>query len=361
MVMQITRIRLQNYRNIPFVDLSLSGLTQFFVGMNGQGKTNLLESAGLVSALRSFRTQDTNTLFLEGHSECRLIFDLVDEAFGVTEVSVTLKRKGKEVFVDGEKVTRFRDFIGRFPTVVLSSQDIQLLRGAPGIRRQWLNMALSSADTLYYDLLRDYHRLLQDRNALLKSRSTGSDMESFELLLCQKAASLRAVRKAEILKFESRLKPIYERVSPESEFPELVYKPDSDAVTAQDFLDLLGKNKQRDRLFKSTQQGPHRDDILIRLQSRKAREFASEGQQRSLIISLKLAQLQYLHEARGTLPVLLADDVLGELDHHRKEAFWNALGESVQVLASGTEVPEHHTRGQWQVFDVVNGEFTSRS
>lgn len=359
--MQITRIRLQNYRNISFVDLSFSGLTQFFVGMNGQGKTNLLESMGLLSALRSFRTQDTNTLLLEGQPESRLVFDVEDEEFGATEVSITLKRKGKEVLVDGEKVTRFRDFIGRFPTVVLSSQDIQLLRGSPGIRRQWLNMALSSANAGYYDLLRDYHKLLQERNALLKSGTEGKEMETFEVLFCQKAALLRLARKAEILEIESRLKPIYELVSPESESPELLYHPDSDAVTEQDFKELLHKNRKRDRILKSTQQGPHRDDISIRLESRKACDFASEGQQRSMIISLKLAQLRYLQEARNTLPVLLADDVLGELDHHRKEKFWNAVGDSVQVLATGTEVPDLHSRGRWQVFDVVEGGFNNRA
>jgi DNA replication and repair protein RecF len=179
--MQVTRIRLQNYRNIPFVDLSFAGLTQFFVGNNAQGKTNLLEAAGLLSALRSFRTQELSTLLFQGQAESKLIFDLEDERFGNTEVCVTLKRKGKEVTVDGEKVNRFRDFIGRFPVVVLSSQDIQLLRGSPGIRRQWLDLVLSSGSPAYYDILREYHKLLQERNALLKiqSSSTESDLASW--------------------------------------------------------------------------------------------------------------------------------------------------------------------------------------
>ncbi|MDA0348665.1 MAG: DNA replication and repair protein RecF [Verrucomicrobia bacterium] len=359
--MQITRIRLQNYRNIAFVDISLSGLTQFFVGKNAQGKTNLLEATGLLSALRSFRTHELSTLLFQGHTESRLIFDLEDERFGKTEVSVTLKRKGKEVIVDGEKVTRFRDFIGRFPIVVLSSQDIQLLRGSPGTRRQWLDLVLSSGDPAYYDVLGNYHKLLQERNSLLKVPGSPSEMKVFEKMLAEKATLLRGLRASQVPKLEQHLKSVYKIVSPDEEFPELLYHPDSDAATEDQFLNLFIKNRQRDRLLKSTQQGPHRDELTIRLESRKARDYASEGQQRSMIISLKIAQLQYLHEARGILPVLLADDVLGELDKDRKENFWKAVGNLVQVIGSGTEVPSMNTRGSWQLFDVSDGEFFPHS
>jgi DNA replication and repair protein RecF len=359
--MQVTRIRLQNYRNIPFVDLTLDGLTQFFVGSNAQGKSNLLEGLGLLSALRSFRTQDMNTLLMHGKQEAKLAFDLNAERFGSTEVWVTLKRKGKEVEVDGEKVTRFRDFIGRFPVVLLSSQDIQLLRGSPGVRRQWLNLVLSSGSSLSYDTLKDFHKLLQERNSLLKANRGHSEIEVFEKMLAANAAQLRADRREEIAKLDSLLKDVYRIVSPDEEFPELIYKPDTDAVTEDDFLELFHKNRERDRLMKSTQQGPHRDDIVVRLQSRKARDYASEGQQRSLIISLKIAQLQYLHQVSGVQPVLLADDVLGELDHDRKRNFWEAVGDSIQVIATGTVVPTTDTRGRWQVFHVNNGNFTEQS
>ena len=358
--MQVSRIRLQNYRNIPLVDLALRGLTQFFVGDNAQGKTNLLESVGLLSALRSFRTHDLNTLLMQGQQEAKLGFDLLDEQMGSTEVWITLRRKGKEVEVDGERVSRFRDFIGRFPVVVLSSQDIQLLRGSPGIRRQWMNLALSSASAAHYDVLKDFHKLLQERNSLLKRNASSSELEVFEKMLAQKSAQVRADRAAEVEKLNVLVQEVYRLVSPTEEDPELVYKPDSDAVSEEEFIASLLKNRERDCLLKSTQHGPHRDDIQIRLQSRKARDYASEGQQRSLIISLKIAQLRYLHKALGFLPVLLADDVLGELDHQRKKNFWNAVGEDVQVIATGTETPEKDYRNDWQVFDVEDGKFVLR-
>jgi DNA replication and repair protein RecF len=357
--MQITRIRLQNYRNILFVDLPLEGLTQFFVGENAQGKSNLLEAVGLLSALRSFRTQDAGTLIMQGQPEARLAFYLEDERFESTEVLVTLKRKGKEVEVDGEKLSRFRDFIGRFPVVVLSSQDIQLLRGSPGIRRQWLNLVLSSASVEYYDTLKDFHKLLNERNSLLKKSGNTSEMEVFEKMLAEKSIAIQAMRNVAVAELDKLTKTIYSIISPEEEFPEIIYKPESNASSEQDYILLFKKSRERDRLMKSTQHGPHRDDVAIRLQSKTARDFASEGQQRSMIISLKIAQLQYLAKACKVMPVLLADDVLGELDHHRKANFWQALGTSVQVIATGTEIPLSDARGEWQVFIVNSGEFST--
>lgn len=359
--MKVSQVRLQSYRNIPLVDLAFQGLTQFFVGENAQGKTNLLESVGLLSALRSFRTHELGTMIKYGSPEAKLGFNLVDEEMGETEVWITLKRKGKEVEVDGEKISRFRDFIGRFPVVVLSSQDIQLLRGSPGIRRQWLNLVLSSASKTHYDALKDFHKLLQERNSLLKRSAPPKEIEVFEKMLASKSAEVRADRQEKTECLNKLLQDVYEVVSPNEENPELVYKPDSDAVSEDDFLASLRKNRDRDYILKSTQHGPHRDDIQVRLQSKKARDYASEGQQRSLIISLKIAQLRYWHGASNVLPILLADDVLGELDHTRKTNFWKAVGDDVQVIATGTQVPELDFREDWQLFDVSDGKFSSRT
>ena len=359
--MKLSRIRLQNYRNISFLDLPLDGLTQFFVGKNAQGKTNLLEAVGLLTALRSFRTQEMGTLVRHDSIESKLAFDIRDESSGTVEVWITLRRRGKEVVVDGEKIQRFRDFIGRFPVVVLCSQDIQLLRGSPGVRRRWMNLLLSSASSDYYDGLREFHKLLNERNSLLKSNNRSEEMDVYEKMLAEKSFQLHTARVTAVSKLDSFLKNRYSLISPDEEYPELKYKPDSEGGSVDDYLRLFQNCRDRDFLLKSTQRGPHRDDLSIQLQSRKAREFASEGQQRSLIISLRLAQLEYLHQSSGERPVLLADDVLGELDSVREDRFWSAVGETVQVIATGTEVPISESRGNWQVFEVNKGTFTKVS
>ncbi|MCZ6674356.1 MAG: DNA replication and repair protein RecF [Verrucomicrobia bacterium] len=358
--MQVTRVRLQNYRNISFVDLSLEGATQFFVGNNAQGKTNLLEAIGLIAALRSFRTSDSSTLIQQDSQEAKLVFNLSDEAFDSTEIWITLKKKGKEILVDGEKVARFRDYIGRYPAVILSSQDIQLLRGAPGIRRQWLNLVLASSSRSYYDALKDYHRLLLERNSLLKRQGSIREMQAFEVQLAEKAILLFKGRSEQIPRLEHHLRAAYSQISIEDESPEFTFSPDCEIDTQEAYLAMLAKYRGKDTIFKSTQHGPHRDDFELRLEGRTARDFGSEGQQRSLMIALKIAQLRFLEETSGRMPILLADDVLGELDPHRRKNFWATVGDSVQVIATGTEVPSVGSRGEWKVFDVAEGTFEAR-
>ena len=119
--MRISRLRLQAFRNIPFVDISFSGDIHFFSGKNAQGKTNLLEALGMVSALRSFRTHDVNTIIQQGNRQAQMVFNIESSGLESTEVSISLKKKGKEIEVDGERIARYRDFIGSFPTVVMSS------------------------------------------------------------------------------------------------------------------------------------------------------------------------------------------------------------------------------------------------
>ncbi|MBH55016.1 MAG: DNA replication and repair protein RecF [Opitutaceae bacterium] len=356
--MRISRLRLQTFRNISFVDLSFSGDIHFFSGKNAQGKTNLLEALGMVSALRSFRAHDINTIIKQGDRQAQMVYNIEGVGFKSAEVSINLKKKGKEIEVDGERISRFRDFIGSFPTVVMSSHDIQLLRGSPGVRRQWLNLVLASSNQSYYDNLRDYHRLLAERNALLKKFAGSNEMKAFEAGLADKAVRLFKVRSDEIPRLQRHLKDAYLQISPEDENVKMAYKPDFEAISREGYLKQLEKSREKDRILKSTQHGPHRDDLDLGLEGRKARDFGSEGQQRSLMIALKIAQSRFVEESNGISPVLLADDVLGELDDLRKSNFWHALGKGVQVFATGTEIPNEDDGRKWQVFTVRDGTFT---
>ena len=166
--MRLRRITLQTFRNITLTELNLSGRQQFFVGANGQGKTNLLEAVGFVTALRSFRTADTRVLIQEGKSDAALAADFEHERLGPTNLVIKLRPGGKEVACDGERVDRLGDYLGRFPTVVFSSQDQQLVRGAPGLRRRWLDLTLAAVEPDYLRDLQADHRALRAGTHLLQ-------------------------------------------------------------------------------------------------------------------------------------------------------------------------------------------------
>ena len=356
--MRFVSVTLQDFRNLPLVDTPLLGRRTFLLGANAQGKTNILEALGYVTALRSFRGAESRALIGLGRPQAGMAFGIEHENFGPSRVTVTLKPDGREVIWEQGRVTRLGDFIGRFPTVVFSSQDNQLLRGAPALRRRWLDLTFAAMDPAYLTALQSCTRAVAERNLLLKhgTRDT-SAIEAFEHELAGHAVTLVAKRTAGIAELDEFFRKAHARLVPDSETAGLVYAPDSVAATREEFAALLAKNRPRDTLLKSTERGPHRDDLELLLNGRPARQFASEGQQRCLVIALRLAQAAYFKAKGGITPVLLCDDVLGELDPVRRERFWASREHDPQVIATGTSLPVD--AGAWQVLNVESGAVKS--
>jgi DNA replication and repair protein RecF len=352
--MRFVFVTLQDFRNLPLVDITLTGRRSFLHGSNAQGKTNFLEALGYVTALRSFRAAETRALIGLGRPQAGMAFSIEHETFGASRVTVTLKPEGREVMWEQGKVTRLGDFIGRFPTVVFSSHDNQFLRGAPSLRRRWLDLTLAAMDGAYLTALQSCTRAVAERNILLKQggRDAGA-IEAFEHELAGHAVMLVAKRTAGIAELGAVFRVAHAGLVPESETAGMIYAPDSAAATREEFAAMLAKNRPRDTLLKSTERGPHRDDIDLLLDGRPARQFASEGQQRCLVIALRLAQAAYFKAKSGVTPVLLCDDVLGELDPDRRARFWASLENDPQVIATGTSLPGD--ADGWQVLNVQGG------
>ncbi len=337
--MRLRRITLQHFRNVAFTDLALTGDRHF----NGQGKTNLLEAAGFVFALRSFRTTDNRALIAHGQGEAAIACEFTHERRGDTRVLIKLRPGGKEVVCDGERVPRLADYLG--------------IRGSPSLRRRWLDLALAATDAAYFQTLQAYHRALAGRNALLKRGAGTAEFIAFEQPLAAAAATLTVMREAGIGTLSAHVAAAYAMLSGDTEPAALSYAPDSATREPGAWVALFERNRTRDLVMKTTLAGPHRDDCGLTVSKRPAREFASEGQQRSLALSLRLAEVEHLFARTGVQPILLADDVLGELDPARRQRFWNALGHDRQVLATGTALPDA-ALGDWQVFTVSGGAFS---
>jgi DNA replication and repair protein RecF len=358
--MRLRKLTLRHFRNVGFAALDFTGRQQFLVGGNGQGKTNLLEAAGLVTALRSFRATDNKLLIAHGQQCAALAFAIEHERQGETPVTIKLRHDGKELWSDQARVTRLADHLGRFPTVVFSSQDIQLVRGSPGNRRRWLDLTFAAMDAVYLRALQTFTRALAERNALLRSgRAAAAELGAFERTLAPAAAELIALRAAGVLALEKTLKASYAQLSDEAEPTALVYEPNFTEPSAEALLARLEAGRARDLQFRTTMVGPHRDDVHFVVKSTAAKEFASEGQQRSFVLALRLAQAAWFQAKSGVRPVLLADDVLGELDPVRRGRFWAAIDPELQIIATGTQVPEADL-GAWQVFEVKDGVFSEK-
>ncbi|MBL9211468.1 MAG: DNA replication/repair protein RecF [Opitutaceae bacterium] len=355
--MLLRKLTLRHFRNVGFAALEFTGRQHFLMGRNGQGKTNLLEAAGLVTALRSFRTTDQKLLIGHGQSCAALAYVIEHERQGETQVTIKLRHDGKELWSDQARVTKLADHLGRFPTVVFSSQDLQLVRGSPSHRRRWLDLTLAAMDAAYLRALQTFARALAERNALLKSgRAGAAELGAFEQTLAPAAVEVMTLRAAGVQALEAEFKRAYARLSDGAELAGVSYEPNFSEPTVDALRARLESGRARDLQFRTTLVGPHRDDLQFSIRQTAARDFASEGQQRSFVLALRLAQAAWFQERSGVRPVLLADDVLGELDPVRRTRFWSAIDPASQVIATGTQLPDAEL-GTWQVFDVNDGAF----
>ena len=361
--MLLRRLHLQNFRNIPLAQLELGATRTFFVGPNGQGKTNLLEAVGLLGALRSFRGAEPRDLIKQGAPEAQVWIALEHERDGSVEIEILVRPQRREVSINGAKCERLAEFLGRFPVVALSSHDLQLLRGAPQLRRRAVDLAIASLDEHYFNALRHYHAALDNRNALLRGvrPPTAEELGAFEAQMAPPAAALVAARTKVTLELAAHFVAAYDQLTGGApEAPGWNYTPNVAATTVEEWQKAWADSRTRDLAMRTTMRGPHRDDFDFQLAGQEAKALGSEGQQRGLVVSWRLAQAAWQRQRTGIAPIVLADDVLGELDPARREGFWRAAANAAQVLATGTTLPAGEV-GEWSVWNVKAGEFLPQS
>lgn len=360
--MRIRSCNLENFRNIESARLRFEGDRIFFVGLNGQGKSNLLEALGLLHAVRSFRTADLRFLIRQQAQEARLYFELETDAPDPENVLLRIKRTGgREVDLNGEKCRSLSEFLSRFPAVVLATDDVQIIRGSPGIRRRMMDLHLASSRPPYYSALKDFTRGLAARNRLLKIGAKVAEIRAQDHPLAEVAYSLGCLREEATAGLTPILRELFEKISSGQDGPGLLLKSSFKGENPEALREMWQQNLDRDRALGSTQIGPHRDDWIFSTEAGAARDYASDGQQRNLAVALKLALFRDLTERLPETPVLLADDILGELDHTRRRAFWECLPPACQIFSTGTEFEASKHPGNWQVFEVREGTFRLQS
>lgn len=351
-------IRLRNFRNIGFADVEIGGRSAWICGKNAQGKTNLLEAIGMLNALRSFRTSAAETLARRGEACAEILAGAESAKHGACEISIKTGAE-KSAAVNGEKITRLADFIGKFPVLAITNEDAKLLRGAPETRRRDIDMFASSIDAEYFEKLRRYHRALSHRNALLKDgASDGAAFDAFELEMASAAEYIIGARRQILESLGRAAGAKYAAVAQNApETARVSLKQSCDAQTAADFAEMLRKNRRADAERKTTQKGVHRDDFKIFIDDMDAKFYASEGQQKSAAIAIRLAQIDAAAEALGETPLVLCDDILGELDADRRSGFWRAIDAGAQIIATSTEPPDAAQASNWKIFTAKNGVF----
>jgi DNA replication and repair protein RecF len=275
---------------------------------------------------------------------------------GEHDIKMYWSSQERSLGLDARPVRKLTDYLGVLRTVVFCTEDLQLIKGVARARRRFLDLLLSQTHPGYLPLLQRYTRALRSRNALLKQpRPDPTALDGFSRELVKSGEEIIRLRRELVPKFSPLTRLAYRRISSEAEDLRLEYQPS----VKQDFRVELAQSRQREGAYRSTLIGPHRDDLQLLLDDRSAAQFGSEGQKRTLAITLKLAQAEYLTGLHGSPPVLLIDDIMGELDVKRRGGFLpllqRAQQSSGQVFMTATEEnwPEELEReGQrWRVKD----------
>ena len=378
--MYLKKLHLRSFRNYSDRMVEFTARKTILVGDNAQGKSNLLEAVELLASLKSHRTTRDRELVLDTASAGQ-IEAVVERTHSTNELSIVFRKKGRRtVAVNRENLRRQLDFLGVLNAVQFSSLDLDLVRGAPDSRRSWLDRLLVQLEPVYSSILQEYDRVLRQRNALLKKirairqdESLGSvDSLEPQLRLWDEqlaAAGSRVTRRR--ARVVARLAPIaqswHKKISGETEHLEVNYLPnvewteDDPSRVQQAFLSKIEERRMAEQYQGKTVVGTHRDEIEFAIDRTPARYYGSQGQQRTLVLALKLAELKLIEEVIGESPLLLLDDVLAELDPKRQKQLLEVIGDRFQTIITTTHIDSFNQ--DWirdsQILKVKAGTITT--
>jgi DNA replication and repair protein RecF len=317
--MWLQKISVINFKNYSEAELSFSDTVNAFTGNNGAGKTNILDAIHYLSLCKSYFNPIDSQQIKQGED----VF-MIQGTFQKDEkdelIYCGLKRNQKKKFKRNKKeYQRLADHIGIFPLVMISPNDISLIIEGSEERRRFIDNVISQTDSHYLDELIIYNKSLLNRNALLKQISVSGKydtalMEIYDEQLILSGNKIFEKRKSFMIEFRDIFNKHYQYLSEDAEQVELVY--DSPLLTSS-FSEILRKNSERDRILERTSSGIHKDELSFTIHGMVLKKFGSQGQQKSFLIALKLAQYTFLHKQKGFEPLLLLDDIFDKLDDAR--------------------------------------------
>jgi DNA replication and repair protein RecF len=370
----LTNLRLNHYRNYEQFELATNNKVNIFVGPNAQGKTNLLESIYVLALTKSHRTNQDKEL-IGWDAEHTYLHAEINKKYGTCQLDLAIAQKGKKAKINGLEQRKLSNFIGALNVVMFAPEDLEIVKGTPGVRRRFLDMELGQVQPSYLYDLSQYQKILLQRNNFLKQSSVnGSSSETMLSVwneqLIQYGVKIMKKRQSFIKKLQYWAETIHKGITNDNESLLIRYAPSFDIQEIEDesvlfnqFMIKLSQVKDQEIRRGVTLVGPHRDDLLFYINEKEVQTYGSQGQQRTTALSLKLAEIELIHEEVGEYPLLLLDDVLSELDEYRQTQLIRTFQRKVQTFITTTGLESVHLDklDGASVFHVLQGNVTSRS
>ncbi len=356
--MKISKIEINNFRNIESMTLEPSRKTNIIYGMNAQGKTNLIEAVWMFSGLKSFRGAHDKELLKFGCDSAKLKLQYMGSGLENTaEINIAEKRSFK---INGVELKSPAEMTEESNIVVFSPDQLSIIKDGPSLRRGFINTAISSIYKTYGENLKKYNRILQQRNAVLKdakySRYIYDMIVDYDNVLAAYGEKIVTARKRYIERIMEFLPNILGGLTNKREFVICSYKTEGlSEGSADEIKQRLRETREEDISAGSTSVGPHRDDLYFTINDIDVRSFGSQGQQRSVMLALKLAEAELMAEISGEKPIALLDDVMSELDPQRQDYILNHI-KNWQVFITCCEPSSIERLEGGKTFNIEGGK-----
>ncbi len=365
--MKISSLRLNNFRNYEKLELKLNDDLTVLYGENGQGKTNIVEAIYLCATGKSHRTSKESELLKFGSDIFDVFLRLEKENYP-REIEIKWnEEKKKQITINEIPITKMGELIGLLNAVIFSPEDMSIVKEGPANRRRFIDIAYCQINSAYFYNLQQYGKILKNRNALLREiAQTGKNEETIDVWNQSLAAVGSKIVLARIA-FVEQLSALVNKwhcvLSDEREDLQMKYdctfpvqKGDNLEIIQKNFLNKLEENYKKEIALQTTTAGPHRDDFILMLNDKEIRHFGSQGQQRTAVLALKLAEVDVMKNETGETPVLLLDDVLSELDHKRQTLLLNSIAGIQTVITCTNKKSIKSLDEKSSFFEVKNGK-----
>ena len=361
--MWLKNLSIKQFRNYHNIEVDFNPKLNVFVGRNAQGKTNLLESIYFLALTRSHRTKTDKNL-IQFEEEQLQVSGILQKKTASIPLEIDLTQKGRITKVNYLKQARLSDYIGHMNVVLFAPEDLQLVKGAPAIRRKFIDIELGQIKPIYLSDLSSYNHVLKQRNTYLKSTQNIDEtfLSVLDDQLVEYGCRVMNHRADFIQKMEFFGKKKHFDISDQLENLSIRYQPSVNFIDkkylAESFHIALQKSRSRDLFKKNTGVGPHRDDMIFMINGMEA-SFGSQGQHRSLVLSLKLAEIELMESITKESPILLLDDVMSELDNTRQLKLLETISHNIQTFITTTSLDHlQNLPDNLSVFTVDNGQLT---
>ena len=363
--MQITELKLINFRNYSEQVFVFCPTKNVIIGNNGEGKTNIVEAIYYLSITKSFRTMNDDVVIKSGEERTTIEGTIKDKI--TNKYKIMIGKDGKKVFIDQNQIQRLSDYISQIKIVLFNPEDLKLIKDNPSTHRKLINMELSILNNNYLKLLSSYNKILKQRNTYLKSMMVnGMIPRDYLDILTNKligfGIEIHRLREKFVNEINEYVGKNYQRIT-KKEGLSLKYLSDYEGLNKEGISKKYESLYKKDLNYGKTHFGIHLDDYVFYFGPHQAKDFLSEGEQKNVVISFKLAEVNVFHNETGTMPILILDDLFSELDQDKITKIIRFFKKSIQIFITTTDLSKVNDKilNKARVFTLKNGKIKEKT